>query len=104
MAKPWGVPDAPSFSLGVPAGVRPQHAMATRAPSWPRHIAGILAKRKPQRLLAPAFVASVTIGGDDPQGLIFVLAATEEPFVSFDAAALEAPLVRARRTPGPMRD
>jgi hypothetical protein len=60
-----------------------------------------LGRRKPQRLLAPAFVASVKIGGAYPHGLAFVIAATEEPFIAFEPAALEAPPIFARRKPNP---
>jgi hypothetical protein len=58
-----------------------------------------LARRKPQRMLAPAFVTSVDIKGDYPHSLVFVIAATEEPFVSFEPTALEGPPMLVRRTP-----
>jgi hypothetical protein len=62
-----------------------------------------LSKRKVQRVLAPAFVASFEIGGQYAQGVSFPIPATEEPFLMFAPGREAPPAVRQRPVPGEPR-
>jgi hypothetical protein len=56
-----------------------------------------LGKRKPQPALAPVYVASLSIVGEDAQAYVLVTPATERPYLALGVANQEAPLAAVSR-------
>lgn len=66
-------------------------------PEWLRFGYFSLPKRKPQRLLAPAYVAAITIEGQESQGYLLTVPATETAYLPLFLTGNEAPPSRLRR-------
>lgn len=69
-------------------------------PEWMRFGYFSLPKRKPQRVLAPAYIAAITVKGQESQAYLFTVPATETAYVPLFLAGSEAPPSRFRRASG----
>jgi hypothetical protein len=60
-----------------------------------------LGKRKPQRLLAPAYVASISVThAQEAQAFMVVVPATERPYMSFEPETHESPVMETGKMAG----
>jgi hypothetical protein len=62
-----------------------------------------LGKRKAQRVLAPVYVTTIDIDGEDAQGYNLVVPATDEPYLDLGPAGSAAPVAQTRRSNEPDR-
>lgn len=68
-------------------------------PRWFRFGYLSLPKRKPQRVLAPAYIAAISIQGQqEAQGYIFCMPATEAAYLPLGLVGTEAPPTRVRQS------
>lgn len=57
-----------------------------------------LGKRSSQSVLAPVYLATISIAGEDAQGYLLATAATEKPYLALSRATHEAPVASISRT------
>jgi hypothetical protein len=62
-----------------------------------------LGRRKAQRVLAPVYLTTIDLEAEEKQGYVFVVSATEEPFLRVAPAGSDAPIAVAHRSPEAVR-